>query len=284
MKWTGERLVTDVKLGTGVVDHLHRYGFVQSFVKNKRVLDIASGEGYGSYLISKNATFVFGVDISEDAVLHASQKYIHSNLKFLIGSAERIPLPDHSIDVVVSFETIEHHDKHDEMFAEIKRVLEPNGILIISTPEKYNYRKVEPNNPYHAKELDLTEFKCLVSRYFKETYLLHQLYLNGSLIYPEEGNFKGWLMSEGDFEEIRTEKLQSCHLFNIAVASDYFGKMPLDEALFYFNGNSFNDQRMDQIYSVGFTRGLDLAKSSRSYRIGQLILLPLRFIKSLLAK
>lgn len=39
MKWTGERLITDMNLGTRVIDHLHRYAFASSIVQGKKVLN-----------------------------------------------------------------------------------------------------------------------------------------------------------------------------------------------------------------------------------------------------
>ncbi len=134
-KWTGERLETFV-LNETTVEHLHRYGIVMPFIEDKTVLDIACGEGYGSKLLSSKALKVIGVDIDLETIEKASKKYGSSNLTFIQGSADKIPVKDGSIDTVVSFETIEHHDKHNEMMNEIKRVLKPGGILIISSPEK----------------------------------------------------------------------------------------------------------------------------------------------------
>ena len=102
------------------------------------VLDIASGEGYGSALLASGATRVTGVDIDPQTVQGATQKYSsnNSNLEFKQGSADNIPLHSGLFDVVVSFETIEHHDNHVEMMREIKRVLKLGGLLIISSPDK----------------------------------------------------------------------------------------------------------------------------------------------------
>ena len=136
-KYTGERLETH-ESGQGMLEHLHRYGVALEFCRHKDVLDIASGEGYGSNLLAKVARNITGVDISADTVREASEKYAtrQKNLQFIEGSAAAIPAKAASFDVVVSFETIEHHDKHEEMMAEIKRVLRPGGMLIISSPDK----------------------------------------------------------------------------------------------------------------------------------------------------
>ena len=149
------------------LEHLHRYHWAAQFSRGKRVLDIACGEGYGSEILARSATHVIGVDLSEDAVVHASRKYRRNNLEFLVGSCDRIPVPDGRIDLVVSFETIEHHDRHQEMMREIKRVLYPEGILIISSPDKYVYSDIPGyKNEFHVKELYAREFEALLKEHF----------------------------------------------------------------------------------------------------------------------
>ncbi len=166
LSWTGERYIPEVQ-GEIELEHTHRYLLAKKISENKRVLDIASGEGYGSALLAEVATSVIGVDISAEAIDHASKKYTSKNLRFILGSCTNIPLDDNSIDVVVSFETIEHHDKHHEMMREIKRVLTPNGILFISSPDKLEYSdKFNYKNPFHIKELYRNEFEDLLKKYF----------------------------------------------------------------------------------------------------------------------
>ena len=111
LTWTGERYVPEIA-GEIRLEHVHRYLIARELVPGKRVLDIACGEGYGSAILSAAAAHVTGVDISPEAVAHASSKYARSNLVFCLGSCEAIPLEDHSVDVVVSFETIEHIERH----------------------------------------------------------------------------------------------------------------------------------------------------------------------------
>ena len=80
LEFTGERLTTSLSSIHGVIEHLHRYAIAQKITKNKVVLDIASGEGYGSFLLSKEATKVYGVDIDEKSLNHAKVKYASSPL------------------------------------------------------------------------------------------------------------------------------------------------------------------------------------------------------------
>jgi ubiquinone/menaquinone biosynthesis C-methylase UbiE len=168
LEWTGERYVPGVG-GDIELEHLHRYMIARELAKDKVVLDIACGEGYGSNLLAMVASHVVGVDIVEDVIAGARNKYRQDNLTFKVGSCTDIPLENSSVDLVVCFETIEHHDKHREMLAEIKRVLLPNGILIISSPDKYEYSdKPNYSNPFHVKELYRNEFEDLVTEYFEK--------------------------------------------------------------------------------------------------------------------
>ena len=183
MEFTGERFVPQLD-GDIKYEHLHRYALALDFIREASVLDIASGEGYGSALLAKCANLVVGVDIDRDSVSHAQTKYSHlANLSFLVGSCSAIPLSDASVDVVTSFETIEHHDQHEEMMQEVKRVLKSDGLLIISSPNRLVYSD-EPNydNPFHVKELYYEEFLDLLKRYFQQVHIYGQKLAVGSWI------------------------------------------------------------------------------------------------------
>ena len=185
MEFTGERYTPEV--GGGVrYEHLHRYAISLQYVQGKQVLDLASGEGYGSYHLSKVAASVVGVDIDEAAVSHAQSRYVQQrNLSYRVGSCAQIPLGDRSVDVVVSFETIEHHDQHETMMREIKRVLRPDGLLIISSPNRKTYSEDLGNhNHFHIKELYLEEFNDLLIASFAQVRIYGQKLLTGSVITP----------------------------------------------------------------------------------------------------
>ena len=244
-------------------------GLQWSFVKEKNVLDIASGEGYGSALLAGVASKVTGVDISAEIVSQANAKYgsDRKNLEYLTGSTDSIPAPDHSFDVVVSFETIEHHDRHHQMMKEIKRVLKPGGLLIISSPDKYFYsEKPGTVNPFHVKELYKSEFESLLKEYFKESELYRQKAFFASVIIPDQalqvssGNTKFY---DGDYSEVNTDdEIESVYL--LALASD--GDIPkLTPSLF-----------RDYQFIDNMRRRLE---SSTRYKFGNLILNPIQFFK-----
>ena len=171
--------------GEIAIEHVHRYSVALELARGKRVLDVACGEGYGSNLLSQVATQVIRVDIAEDAIAHARVTYAHANLQFRLGSCANIPVADDSIDLVVSFETIEHHDQHEAMMQEIRRVLRADGVLLISSPDKYEYSDVPGyHNPFHVKELYRDEFEGLLRRWFANVRLYGQRVLAGSCVAP----------------------------------------------------------------------------------------------------
>ena len=230
MPFTGERLVTTVAT-INTVEHLHRYGLAIDLCDGKVVLDIASGEGYGSSLLAKKALRVYGVDISSEAVDHASKKYQAANLKFLQGRADAIPVADHEIDLAVSFETLEHHDLHDEMMRELRRVLQADGLLIISTPDKRYYSE-EPKykNEFHVKELYEAEFRDLLERHFPNVRVMHQRVLYASVIEPEACD-SGIDLYKGDYGKISKIRGIEKAPYLVALASD--GNLPpLNPSLF----------------------------------------------------
>lgn len=186
LPWTGERYVPELN-GQIALEHLHRYLFACDLAAGKDVLDIACGEGYGSALLAARARSVVGVDIAEDAVRHAATRYQLANLRFMTGTCHQVPLDAASLDLVVSFETIEHVDRHDVMLGEIKRVLRPGGILLISSPEKSQYTDaVSQNNPFHVKELYNDEFRALLAAHFAHVAVGGQRVVFGSVLLMDE--------------------------------------------------------------------------------------------------
>jgi len=220
LSWTGERLVT-TEYGQGALEHLHRYALARELAHHKVVLDIASGEGYGSNILAQVAQQVVGVDIAPDAIKHAQAKYGRDNLSFIVGTCANIPLESACVDLVVSFETLEHHDQHTEMIAEVKRVLRPDGVVTISSPNKYEYSDVPGyKNPFHVKELYLHEFEDLLNSKFKNVMILGQRFTTSSYVAPLSVHLQNFKTLTGDFTTIVREEGMPHPTFFIAIASD----------------------------------------------------------------
>jgi SAM-dependent methyltransferase len=184
LNFTGERFTTECA-GEMVYEHWHRYLIAAQYANGKRVLDVASGEGYGSHLISRTAQSVTGVDVSSEAVAHANEKYPASNLRYLCASCTDIPLPDASFDLIVSFETIEHITEHEQFLREVNRLLAPGGVFLISSPNRPEYsEKTGYNNEFHVKELDRTELKSLLDTHWSAQKWFAQRAAFHSMVWP----------------------------------------------------------------------------------------------------
>jgi ubiquinone/menaquinone biosynthesis C-methylase UbiE len=285
LEFTGERLTTSVESEYGVIEHLHRYALAQKITENKIVLDIASGEGYGSFLISKNAKKVYGVDIDGKSVEHAKHKYASSqNIEYRVGSTDKIPLEDNSVDVVVSFETIEHHDKHDLMMQEITRVLKSDGVLFISSPEKSIYIERELYNPYHIKELTFKEFEDLLKKYFRHNYLMQQRIVVGSLIHLVDNKLQSAHgLFDGDYTQIRQNLQEDEFLnkpyFNLAICSNGESTDYSKIGFSLFNGVNVIKKEFQQKENEKA-----IVLNTYSYKFGNAIFRKLRFIKKLWKK
>jgi SAM-dependent methyltransferase len=191
LEFTGERL-TGAATGQVEIEHLHRYFLARDFGRGRDVLDIASGEGYGTAILAQVARSVIGVDISEQAVRFAARNYRKDNLSFRVGDARNIPLPDAAVDVVVSFETIEHLSEQEQFLSEIKRVLRPGGLLVMSSPDRDVYSSGgDTANPFHVRELTAAEFTALLSRHFAHVAASGQRCFLGSALLPLQGEPAG---------------------------------------------------------------------------------------------
>ena len=183
---TGERFVPGLD-GKIALEHWHRYRLAARLVPQKDVLDVACGEGYGSaFLAGSGARSVVGIDIDAQTVLLATERYKAPGLRFQASDCTELPLPDACMDLVVSFETIEHHNQHDKMLCEFSRVLRPDGQLLLSSPDRVVYSQQEGHqNPFHVKELDRLELLSLLEAHFPHVQLWGQRAQTVSLIARE---------------------------------------------------------------------------------------------------
>ena len=217
---TGERFIPEkMNDPATMTEHYQRYNTALPLVKDKVVLDIASGAGYGTHFLSQSAREVYGVEIDQKAVDYSSEHYAKSNLHYLQGSVDHIPLEDHSVDVVISFETIEHvsAELQIRMMEEIRRVLKDDGILFISSPEKHYYSEERDYvNPYHVHELYESEFKALLEKYFSHIKYAGQRFLSGSFAVWDTDVSGKMVLYDGLTQTRSTEMKRPFYLLAIA--------------------------------------------------------------------
>jgi SAM-dependent methyltransferase len=144
-------------------DHLERYELARFYAAGKRVLDIGCGIGYGSDLLADAARQVDAVDLYAPGIAYAQEHYRRPNLLYRVGDAFALGFDNHSFDLIVSFKVIEHIKEAGEFAQNVARLLTPDGLAILSTP---NRRVVSPNggvsDPTHVREYSSDEFLDLL--------------------------------------------------------------------------------------------------------------------------
>jgi glycosyltransferase involved in cell wall biosynthesis/SAM-dependent methyltransferase len=255
MQFTGERFIPGIEdprvaadHRTLACEHWHRYLYAAQFAAGKAVLDVACGEGYGSRLLAETAARVLGVDTDLEAVREAASRYPRPNLEFRTGTVERLPLEgEHQIDLVVSFETIEHvwADEQRAFLGEVNRVLRPGGVFLVSTPNKLFY---EPGgdpagkNPFHRTEFFYDEYLGLLKQFFAHVHVLGQKVYPASYLWPAHGPPGAATeyqlgYSEGRFWPAAADRKEMLYL--IAVCSQNPVEPPAGSLLLDVTGRAF---------------------------------------------
>lgn len=227
LAFTGERMIPPKNTGMALYyEHIVRYLFAGQLVRGKSVLDLGCGTGYGSFLLSNlgKAETVLGVDISKESVDYALTHYKNKRIDFQVGDVEQLKnIKPSSVDIIVSFELIEHINNQEKVIEEIKRVMRSTGKCLISTPNKYTY---PDNNIYHKKELYPEDFKNFLKQYFKYVDFYHQCYEIAEVIKPESYSINvakvlsdNYVKASGEFFTPPLNKNNSQYI--IALCSDY---------------------------------------------------------------
>jgi ubiquinone/menaquinone biosynthesis C-methylase UbiE len=152
------------------LEHWNRYMAFQYLAESKDILDIACGEGYGTDLLASIARTATGVDLAAKNIDHANKKYAagRDNLKYVAADGCNLPMEAGSIEVLYSFETIEHLEYIPAFLSSLSRVLSHGGVGIISTPRpNIDPRSGKPYNPFHMNELSVAEFDSHLKEHFK---------------------------------------------------------------------------------------------------------------------
>lgn len=160
-------------------EHLHRYQEALQYVSpDMRILDIATGNGFGAYLLAEKAAHVTGADISAEAIAACNQNFKKNNLTFAVMDGTALPFNDNDLDMVVSFETIEHTTQYENMVDEFWRCIKKGGKLVVSTPNiVVNSPGGKIVNPYHTQEFNYDQLENILSKRFNGFQLGGQAYI-----------------------------------------------------------------------------------------------------------
>jgi ubiquinone/menaquinone biosynthesis C-methylase UbiE len=137
-----------------------RYTFANHWTKDKRVIDAATGKGYGAgILLSLGADYVCGIDIDKEGIIDANKRMNSSNCQYIECDIFNLQdrFKENEFDVCTSIETFEHlpPERINEYLQSLKYVTKET--IIITTPRRktpeWNY-----NGGTHLYEYDATEF------------------------------------------------------------------------------------------------------------------------------
>ncbi|MSO23214.1 MAG: methyltransferase domain-containing protein [Acidobacteria bacterium] len=216
MEFTGERVVPDKVDPDLLNEHLCRYHFARPLVEGRYALDVGCGTGYGTAVLARSARRVLAVDVSAESVAFAKENYSAPNLDFLISDCRQIPLGAETVDVAVCFEVIEHLAEQKMLLEEMRRVLRPDGLLIISTPNRIYYTEERKEiNPFHVREFDFDEFLAFLKGTFAHAEMAFQNHV--ASLYVGNPRQQRRLRSE---MERSTVDLERCSHYFVAICSN----------------------------------------------------------------
>jgi SAM-dependent methyltransferase/glycosyltransferase involved in cell wall biosynthesis len=285
LEFTGERVIPGKVEDELLLEHVSRYRFAASYVADREVLDFGCGSGYGAAILKRaGARKVVGSDLTPEAVRFAHSHYAGPGLGFCVADCERCCFPDHSFDAVVSFELIEHLQSYPEFLAEVRRVLRPGGVFVLSTPNKRTYRTHPgiPPNPFHVHEFDLDEFRGVLESLFPAVVIFGQSRTEGVYFHrpPDQSLPDSRIRLAADEDDPAADDPLSYASFFVALCGDdgaTFGA-PVESSVFHVaetDGMQRRDQRIQQLQEeleghAGWARGLEEESSRRGQRVLEL--------------
>lgn len=207
-----ERFVPETMRGQLIeAEHLSRYAWAAPLAQGRYVLDAGCGLAYGSAMLAEaGARAVTGVDRAE-AILEAARARVGDTVRLQTADLLDLPFADGEFELVACFEVIEHVEDPLAVLDELRRVLTPDGLLAISSP---NRNRSQGNNPHHQHEFEPDELERELSSRWEQVRMLRQHDVVGSLVYdpadapPESPALRA--ISTADLGEEETYTIALC--------------------------------------------------------------------------
>jgi SAM-dependent methyltransferase len=133
----GEKILEEI--GTG-----QAFRAAQWLPSSRRVLEIGCSSGYLTHLFSSKANHIVSIDMNPAALTRALTR--RSSTPVACANAEHLPFAAGSFDAIVMLEVIEHTSSDVAAITELRRVLKPGGMLILSTPHAGLFSWLDPYN------------------------------------------------------------------------------------------------------------------------------------------
>ena len=153
-----------------VLSLFHRLPYVRALplARGRRVLDLGCNNGYGSQMLSFVAASVAGCDVSERLIAQANALVTPRPIDFRVADGADLPFADDAFDLIICAQVIEHVVARDRLLAEMRRVLAPGGVAVLTTPNACI--RLEPGkrpwNRFHVIEFPPREFAAELAPWF----------------------------------------------------------------------------------------------------------------------
>jgi SAM-dependent methyltransferase len=156
---TGERVTTASRgFNPTWQRHVAAYACTAGLLGPGRVLDLGCGIGHSYELLGPRETV--GLDRDPGALAGQARETV-------VGDMRALPFGAASFASVVSVHSIEHVPDAERVVAEVVRVLEPGGMAVFVTPNRFTFGRAEEIiDPYHYVEYGPAELERLVGPFF----------------------------------------------------------------------------------------------------------------------
>lgn len=173
LKNTGERPILNQTIESVSNDLSFAYKFASKYAKNKTILDYGCGGGYGAEYLSRFTNQkVIGFD-KDKKTIKLAKNFFKTNKKLYFI----YKFPKEKFDLIVTFQVIEHIKDRHNFYKKIKKLLNPGGVVLISTPNKNitSYGLTKPAMVFHEFEFNPQEFKNELTQYFHQIKIFGQI-------------------------------------------------------------------------------------------------------------